>query len=58
VPYIIELAEGGNQDARDWLAETGSAYYWSSMFDDLRSWNIGEWLAGQLIDNWNYSSIK
>lgn len=54
VPYIVKLAENGNSEAAAWLAETGGPYYWDSMFHDLRSWNIGDWLSGKLIDNWKF----
>ena len=52
VPYIIELAENGNSEAAAWLQENSSVYYWTRDFDDLRSWNIADWLAGKLIYNW------
>ncbi|MBE6978739.1 MAG: DUF4173 domain-containing protein [Ruminococcaceae bacterium] len=53
VPYIIELAEDGNQAARDWLAEESRMYYWCGDHHDLRSWNIADWLAGKLLEAWH-----
>ena len=56
VPYIVELAEAGDPVATAWLGENSSVYYWDGMFDDLRSWNIGDWLAGKQIRFWKFGS--
>ena len=47
VPYIAELAEDGSEAAKRFMEEYGSAYYWDGNFDDLRSWNWTDWLAGK-----------
>ena len=49
VPYLVELAENGNREAAAWLQEAHTSHYWHSLFDDLRSWNLGDWLAGRWI---------
>lgn len=48
VPYIAELAEGGNQAAQAFMERDRSVYYWDAQLHDLRSWNWADWLAGQL----------
>lgn len=53
VPYIIQLAEDGNQTARAWLAEESRVYYWCGDYDDLREWNFADWLAGRLLEDWH-----
>lgn len=47
VPYIAELAEHGNATAQHFMEENGSHSYWCSLYDDLRSWNWADWLAGK-----------
>ena len=54
VPYIAELAQEGNAAAATWLQEESSVYYWNPLFDDLRAWNIGDWLAGRILNNWTF----
>lgn len=54
VPYIAELAQEGNAAATTWLQEESSVYYWNPLFDDLRAWNIGDWLAGRILNNWTF----
>ena len=48
VPYIAQLAEGGNRAAQAFMERDRSVYYWDARWHDLRSWNWADWLAGQL----------
>ena len=51
VPYIAELAEGGNRAAQRFMEQDRSVRYWDPLWHDLRSWNWADWLAGQLWEN-------
>ena len=50
VPYIAELAEGGNRAAQAFMEQDRSVRYWDPLWHDLRSWNWADYLAGQLWD--------
>ncbi len=48
VPYIAQLAEDGNTQAQRYMeryVRTQAA--WTPQHDDLRSWNLADWLAGK-----------
>ena len=48
VPYIAELAEDGNEQAQAFMEQDRGQLYWNH---DLRSWNWGDWVAGQLWED-------
>ncbi len=48
VPYIAQLADSGNTAAQWFMENTGSSDYWYGLYHDLRSWNLADWLAGNV----------